>query len=138
MHIATQLNITIPNSPNTLAMMGDKLRAADVNIVALSCTEGSPNSVIHLIVNDAETAKIVLKDIGPVTMNEVLMFDIKNKPGAIAAIARDFAIVNINIKNVWATTHGTGGELYVHVENAAEAKEKLEHWKRERANHASA
>jgi len=53
-----QVNITVPNTPSSLAKVCDALRSADVNILAIACSEGTPSTIIHLIVNDFETARL--------------------------------------------------------------------------------
>ena len=129
MEAVTQLNVTVPNAPSSLAKVGDKLRAANVNISAISCTEGHPSTVIHLIVDDPETAKIVLKELWPVSATDVLALKMKNTPGAIAAIGRECAIADLNIRMIYATTCGKEATVYVSFEDVSEALEKLKSWK---------
>ncbi len=130
MNIVSQLNIVMPNVPGNLASVSDRLRAADVNIEALSCTEGSPSTILHLIVDDPDTAKLVLQPVYRVTMTDVLEFTMKNKPGAVANIGRACAAAGINIKNVYATTCGKEATVYVSVEDLPKAKEMLDSWKK--------
>jgi hypothetical protein len=122
-----QLNVKIQNAPSMLAKVGDKLRAADVNINAISCSEGNPHTIIHLIVDDPETAKIALSEIAQVHTKEVLVIQVKNDPGAIAFIGRACAVAGINIHNIYATTVGKGKEsvVYVDVDNLPLAMEKM-------------
>ncbi len=105
--------------------MGDMLRAADVNIEALFCTDGEKESVVHLIVDDVETAKMVLRDIGTVTTEEVLACEVKNKPGAIAQVARKCAGAEINIRHIYATSLGKEAMVYLAVEDIEKAKKAL-------------
>ena len=130
MQAVEQVNITMPNVPSSLAMVGDKLRSADVNIDAISCSEGPTHTVIHLIVDDVETATLVLKDLGPVTTQEVLAFTMRNKPGAIATIGRGCAAKGINIRTIYATTCGKEAMIYVAVENVGDAIERLKEWEK--------
>lgn len=119
----------MPNEPSSLAKVCDALRSANVNIVAIACTEGLPQTVIHLVVNDPETAKIVLKPLGKITTKEVLSFLVKNKPGAIASIGRACAGADINIQCIYSTTTGKEARAYVVVEDAKGALEALKPWK---------
>ncbi len=121
MEKALQLNVGIPNNPGALARMSDTLRAADVNIEALFCTDGEKNSVVHLIVDDVDTAKIVLKDLGTVTTTEVLAVKVRNKPGAIAQVARLCAGAGINIRHIYATSLGKEAMVYLAVEEMEKA-----------------
>lgn len=125
MDTAIQLNITIPNQPGSLARMSDMLRAADVNIEALFSEEKGGESVVHVIVDDVETAKIVLKQADHVTTTEVLAIKVKNKPGAIAQIARMCAGANINIRHIYATSLGKEAMVYLSVDDLEKAKKVL-------------
>ncbi|TSC57412.1 MAG: hypothetical protein Greene041619_1183 [Candidatus Peregrinibacteria bacterium Greene0416_19] len=136
-HAVTQVSITMPNVPSSLAKVGDRLRAASVNISAISCTEGPQQTIIHLIVDDMETAKIVLKELGAVTITEVLAFKMKNFPGAIASIGREFAAADINIRNIYATTCGKEAMVYVVVEDVQAAMELWKRWKERNGNTAA-
>ncbi len=124
MQIEVQLNIWLPNIPGELAKLTDKLRAADVNIDAVFCTERENESILHLIVDDIDTAKILLQPYAKMTTNEVLAFQLKNKPGAIAQIARTCAGGNVNIRKIYATTsgHGKDSTVYITVDEVETAK----------------
>ena len=131
MEAVLQLNIPVPNAPSSLAKVGDTLRAANVNILAICCTEGPSQTIIHIVVDDVETAKIVLKPFGKITTTKVLSFLIKNKPGAIASIGRALAGAHINIRYIYATTTGKEARVYVAVEHdeTEKALKALEPWK---------
>ncbi len=101
------------------------LRAADVNIKALFCAQESEETNVHLVLDDPETAKIILRDIGEVRQTEVLAIPIKNKPGAIANIARICAGQQINIEHIYATSHGKDAMLYLDVSDIEKAKKAL-------------
>lgn len=110
----TQLSIGLPNSPGSLAHMSDMLRAADVNIEALFCAEGPQTTTVHLVVDDPETAKMVLQKIGPVESATILAIQIANKPGSIAQVARKCAGAGINIRHIYATSsNGKGALVYL-------------------------
>ena len=128
MEKAVQVNITMPNVPSSLAKVGDKLRSSDVNIDAITCTEGKAQTIIHLIVDDVETAKIVLKDLGQVTTTNVLAFKMKNRTGAIAGLGRTCAAAGINIGMIYATTCGKEAMVYVTVPDVDAAFAQMEKW----------
>lgn len=125
METAQQINIGLPNNPGSLARMSDMLRAAEVNIEALFCTEGNGETSVHLIVSDVETAKMVLRDIGDVTTTEVVAYEVKNKPGAIADLARRCAGAGINIRHIYATSLGKAAMCYLAVDNMETARKVL-------------
>lgn len=129
MQLATQISIAIPNIPSSLAVVGDKLRSADVNISAISCTDVGATNIVHLIVSDPETAKIVLADVGQVTARSVISATLKNKPGAIAGIGRSCAAAGVNIKNLYATTCGKESMVYIDTDDNVKSLELLKKWK---------
>lgn len=122
---AIQLTINLPNSPGALARTSDMLRAADVNIDALSCTEGPKVTLVHLVVDDPETAKIVLRPVSEVKETEIVAYKVSNKPGAIADLARKCAGGGINIKHIYATSLGKEAMCYVEVDDLERAKKAL-------------
>ena len=129
MEKASQIDVTMPNVPNSLARVGDKLRSVGVNISAITCTEGPTNSTIHLIVDDPVTAKAALDEFGEIEMVDVLLFKMKNKPGAIGQIGRALGAADVNIRNMYATTWGKDATVYVSVDDAEEAMANVESWK---------
>lgn len=125
MKVVTQLSIDIPNRPGSLAHISDMLRAADVNIEAIFCTETRKASAIHIVVDDPETAKIILRKIGSVGEEQVLAIQAKNKPGSIAHIARMCAGAGINIRHIYATSLGKEAMVYLAVDDIEKAKTVL-------------
>ena len=130
MQIVEQVNITMPNIPSSLAKVSDKLRSAEINIDGISCTEGPEQTIIHVIVDDPETAKLLLKDLGTVTSTDVLAIKVKNRPGAIANIGRGCAAMDVNIHMIYSTTCGREAMVFLVVENVAKAIESLKKWEK--------
>ena len=130
MEAVTQISIAMPNVPSSLAKVGDKLRAANVNIIGITCAEGHPHSIINLIVDDPETAKIVLRELGTVTSRTVISVALKNKPGSVAAVARECAAAGLNIHNFYTSMSGKEGVAYVDTDNAEQALELIKAWKK--------
>lgn len=121
MNIVSELTIGLPNHPGALARMSDMLRAAEVNIDALACKEGPMETLVHLVVSDPETAKIVLREIDDVSERPIVAYTVKNKPGAIADLARKCAGAGINIHHIYATSHGKEAMCYVAVDDLEKA-----------------
>lgn len=126
---ALQLNIAMPNAPGNLARLSDALRSADVNISAISCTEGTDHSTVHLIVSDTATAKLVLSPLGKVSTSDVLAFRVKNRPGALAAITRACAGAGFNIRNMFSTSIGAEAMVYIVVDDPVKAEAYFRRWK---------
>lgn len=125
MDIVTQLSISLPNHPGVLARMSDMLRAADVNIDALFCSGGGGMTTVGVVVDDPDTAKIVLQQAGTVETKRVVAYKVKNKPGAIADLARKCAGAGINIENIYASSLGKEAMCYVDVDDLEKAKKAL-------------
>ena len=130
MHIVEQVNIVMPNVPSSLAKVGDRLRSADVNIEAISCSEGTGSSAIHLIVSDPETAKLVLKNLGTVSSTDVIAVKVKNVPGVIADIGRACAAKGLNVRTIYATTCGKEAMAYVSIDDVTQSMELLKQWQK--------
>ena len=131
METVTQVDVTVPNSPNSLAVVSDALRSADVNIEALSCTQGTPNTTIHMVVDDPEAAKDALSSVGEVTLTDVLEFEMKNEVGAVGNAARALGSSEVNVQYLYASTPRKQGStmVYVSVDSLPKAKEALMTWK---------
>ncbi len=105
--------------------MSDMLRAADVNIAALFSTDGEKESMMHLIVDDVETAKLVLRKAWKLTTTKVLALKVKNTPGAIAHVARICAGAQINIHHIYMTSLGKEAMVYLAVDDLEKTRKLL-------------
>ncbi len=118
-----QINLHVPNIPGMLARVSDALRSAEINIEAICCMDRGEASSIHLILDDIDSAVILLQKIGSVTREPVLAFQEVNKPGAISQIARACAGGNVNIRGMYATTYGKKEAMvYVMVDDVEKAR----------------
>jgi hypothetical protein len=108
--------------------MSDALRAVNVNIEAICCTQRDSTTTVHLIVNDVDEARAALKTLGKVTTEEVFTFVMKDKPGTIFSIARACAGAGVNIRNIYATTHQKEGKaaIYLLVDDIEKASRVFE------------
>ncbi len=122
MRLVTQLDIAMPNVPSSLAKLADVLRAAKVNIDAMYCTEGKESSIVHMLVDDIETAKLALKPLGDITMTPAFSTLVKNEPGAMTSIVRKCAGGNINIRNLVSTAAGKESMVIITVDDMERAK----------------
>ncbi|MDB4978556.1 MAG: domain protein-containing protein [Candidatus Peribacteria bacterium] len=135
MQPALQVNISVSNQPSSLARVCDTLRAHSINISAITCTEMKERTTIHLIVDDPESAKIVLRDLGTVSSTFVLGFKVKNQTGAIASLGRACAVAGVNIHNIFATTCGKEAMVYISVDEIEKAAESLKAWEHNQTKH---
>lgn len=127
----TQLNVSLKNAPNSLALLSDALRAADVNMEAVSCTQGEQHTTVHMVVDDAEVAKDAVASVGEVTAEQVLEFDMKNEVGAVGNAARALGSAGVNVNYVYATASKAPGTttVFMSVDDMQKAMDALEQWK---------
>jgi hypothetical protein len=93
------------DSLNALALIGEVLGAAGVNIDGLCLVAHQGSCSIHFVVKDAVTAKRVLEnsEIRVKEVSEVYVFDkdkkgVTGKPGSFGTICRTFADNGIKLK----------------------------------------
>ena len=110
--IATQLSIFLANKPGTLADVCDTLAGEGVNVFAMTISDTVDHAVVRLICSDPRKALEIFEERGTLVVDQqVLMVEIKNRPGAIAEIGRRMAARNVNIEYAYcaaATTAKTG------------------------------
>ena len=105
MEIATQLALFLENQPGTLAAVCDELANASINILALTISDTVDHSVVRMIVSDTDRALSIFEEHGTLVVeNEVLLFEIDNKPGMLAKIAHDLAGAEVNIEYAYLAT----------------------------------
>lgn len=124
----TQLSVTMDNVPGTLAKMCSALRERQVNIVGLMSIEHEGRSVVRMVVDKVPVAKRALQAIGyQFTEESVLATQMRNHPGALAAVATNLGDANININYLYVGAEpGSSRPLVVFsVSDPARAKELI-------------
>ena len=105
--IKKQFTLYLQNTPGVLANVAKVIAKAKVNIEGISVAETTEMSVAQLITSNAAlTRKMLNKAKIPFTAQDVAVFVLDNKPGALAAVAATFAKHGININYLYATTYG--------------------------------
>ena len=125
MNIVQQLTIGVSNHPGSLAHVSDTLRRSGVNIDAVSCTEGKHETLLHVVVDDPVIGKMALTTLGNVTETPIIAYRVKNKPGAIADLARKCAGAQISILKIYATSLGKEAMCYLEVDDLSKASKAL-------------
>ena len=104
-----QISIFIENKSGRLAEITRILGDAGINIRALSLADTSDFGILRLIVNDAETAKAVLKDRGfTVSKTEVVAVEVPDRPGGLSSILQTLDAVQINVEYMYAFVERCG------------------------------
>lgn len=97
--------VELDDTSDSLAYVGEVLGNAGVNIEGLCLTTCDGLHVIHFVVEDAVTARLVLEKLGIIIRDEseVYIFHkdekhVTGKPGSFGGICRTLADHNIKIK----------------------------------------
>ena len=127
--IKTQLSVFLDNRPGTLARTCQSLASQGVNILALSISDTLDHAVIRLVVDDAKKAVAILSGLKlSLQERDVILFDLPNKPGAIADIAQKLAQAGINLEYAYCATSvsQSAGAIVLRTNNLEETIDVLE------------
>jgi hypothetical protein len=105
--VMTDLTISLPNRPGTLAAAADALGRAGINIDGVSgATVGGGEGIGHLLVADGAAARQALEGAGTIVAGErrVLVAEVEDRPGTLAEVAEKLAAANINIDVIYLAT----------------------------------
>ena len=93
---AKQLTVYVPDAVGTLAHVARALADKKVNITGLICVGAGDQSPIRLLVNSPARARKALQAAGlEPTEEDVLVVQLPDKPGALAAVAEKLAAAGI-------------------------------------------
>ncbi len=115
------LVVVLEDHPGTLADMGEALGNANINIEGICAVTFKGGAAVHILVEDSAAAKKALEEKGIKVSSEreVLVLDIKDRPGELGEIARKFADNGVNIELAYLATKNT---LIVGVDNIQKAQ----------------
>lgn len=106
--LTKQISVTVENKIGILDIMAGYLSDRGINIEALAGYElpGADKSAIRLIVDDTRRASEAIKErgFGPVEVNDVIIVELDNKPGALKTVTSLLVHKGINIKYIYSTT----------------------------------
>ncbi len=124
--LTNQLSVFIENKPGRLAAALEVLAKGSVDISALSLADTSEYGILRLIVNDADTAKKVLREAGIIVkITKVLALSMNDVPGGLSHILDIFAQNNINVDYMYAFVGKQSGKAITVVKvSDADAAEK--------------
>jgi len=97
--MAADLTVILANRPGTLASVGEALGMAGVNIDGLCGFPCEGKGVLHIVVEDPDSARRALEGTGHEVRNQrdVLVLDIEDRPGAFGEMTRKYADRGVNI-----------------------------------------
>ena len=108
-----QFTITIDNQPGAVARIAKTLGEAKVNILSLLGTAQGAAGIVQLIAEDPRRAKKAL-DGARISYQETPaeIYDLPNKPGALAQVLDKLAAKGVNLNSIHATA-AKGGKKAV-------------------------
>jgi len=125
-----QLNVRLPNRPGTLEGMVSALAEAGVDMKALNVSDRGPDhGEASMIVSDVDKALAALEAAGhTVTRQPVLVVEMDDKVGGLAAILRALRDEQANIAQLYAfvSRHESKALAVVRVDESARAAGILE------------
>jgi hypothetical protein len=106
--MATDLTLMVEHRPGELAKVGEALGSAGINIEGFSATTSGGRGEIHLLVQDAASAKQALDGAGfSVTAeSEMVVARVEPKPGELGRVARALADAGVNIELAYPAENG--------------------------------
>lgn len=128
MQIGTQLAVFLENRPGTLARVCEAMAEAKINIYAISTSDTVDHTVLRMVVSDPRKALFLLEERGTLAVeSEVLLVEGKNRPGALASIARRLGEAKINVDYCYCASgpKSRNALLVLRVSNAKKALKVL-------------
>jgi hypothetical protein len=109
--MATDLLLTLDDRPGELALVGETLGKAGINIEGLCAIGHEGRGIVHILVENATAARRALETAGVKVEGEtdVTVLDITgdaDKPGTLGRHARKIADAGANVRFSYLTTHG--------------------------------
>ncbi|MFW9777926.1 MAG: amino acid-binding protein [Candidatus Heimdallarchaeota archaeon] len=102
------LTVILQNKPGTLADLGEALGKANINMEGICGFPCEGEGVLHILVDDATSAKSVLEKAGFEVREEreVLVHDLEDKPGSLGELCRRMANAGVNIDLLYGSYRG--------------------------------
>jgi hypothetical protein len=102
------LTVVLEDKPGALADLGEATGGAKVNIEGMCATTGGGKGEIHILVEDAEATQEALEAAGLEVSGdqEVLVVEVEDRPGTMAAVARRLGDAGVNIEFAYTTFGG--------------------------------
>jgi hypothetical protein len=104
--MAFDLIIDIENTPGALARVAAAISDAGVNIAAATCIGSGEQVELHILVKHAGAAKhsLAISQLAVSREREVVVVDVKDRPGVLADLTRKIARAGVNLDLVYVAT----------------------------------
>jgi hypothetical protein len=105
--VMKDLTVVLQHQPGSLAELGELLADADLNIAGICGFVQGDTGVLHVLAEDTPAARRMLEDAGLDVRSEreVLVFDLEDRPGMLALLARRAAETGVNLDLVYLATN---------------------------------
>ncbi len=123
--MATDMTVYLDDQPGELARLGQVLGDMGVNIEGFcAVTSGGGQAEVHVLVQDMDAAFEALgkANIEVASEQEVVVVDVKDRPGVLGEVTRRLGGAGINISLAYLAT---GTRLVLAADDLARAKAEL-------------
>ena len=123
-----QLSIFMENKPGQLVKVTQTLKAADIDIRAMSLADTKDFGIVRMIVSDTDKAQAAMRDAGFMsTITQVMCIAMDDHPGGLSKITELMAEANVNIDYLYACITVIGKDAYIvmHVDDEQKASTVL-------------
>ena len=102
------LTVILEDKPGALADLGEATGEANINIEGLCATTGGGKGEVHILVEDPAATREALEGAGIDVSGErnMLVVEVEDRPGTMAAVARRLADAGVNIEFAYTTFSG--------------------------------
>jgi len=109
-----QVSVFVENQPGRLVAMLEALRANDINIRALSVSEGGDFGIVRLILSDPKKGTNALRDAGFIVKETIVVQrEIPDRPGGLLETIAPLARAGINVEYFYAYLDPTPGRATI-------------------------
>ena len=122
-----QLSVFLENKPGALSAPCRLLAKADINIQTFALADTREFGILRLVVEDTDKARRLLQRHGfAVKVTEVVVLEVPDRPGGLAAILNALDGTGINLEYAYAFTrkHKGSGLLVFRVSRSAPPQRK--------------
>jgi hypothetical protein len=87
------LTLILHDQPGELARVGEVAGSAGIHIRGMAAFTGEGQGVVHVLIDDGEAER----------EREVLVVDVRDRPGSLGELARELAEANVNVELAYPT-----------------------------------
>jgi hypothetical protein len=101
------LTLILHDQPGELARVGEVAGSAGIHIRGMAAFTGEGQGVVHVLIDDGEAERAVAafkrERLRLADQREVLVVDVRDRPGSLGELARELAEANVNVELAYPT-----------------------------------